>query len=622
MRGIFCLLFFAGFCLSLHSVLSDDALNSDFELENGVIVLTDDNFESVVKEKSPILVEFYAPWCGHCKRLDPLYIRAAEILENRKSRASLGKLDATNHTKSTKRFQVQGYPTLKLFLNGVDGTVMDFDGARDEEGIVQWLEEKTDPDYKPPPSAVLTLTGQNFSKLTNEAEIMLVEFFAPWCGHCKKLAPEFEKAAQKLSKLPIKLATVDGTIERDLAKQFSVTGYPTLKIFKRGKSFDYDGPREAEGIIEYMISRSKPACSEISSIDQIDKSISKDDVTIVAFIDQEKHEKFFDAYTEACEANREEFKHMYYTHSEKVAKRFKVQSMGRIVIFYPEKYWSKFEPKFATFDQIDAGKDEISKFFLTKSTPLVGQRTQSNQMKRYESRPLIVAYFTIDFGHAGKDETQFWRQKVLNVAQKYPSLRFAMSDEEEYSQELKDAGLGESGLEVNVVAYGINKRRHPMSPEKYDEFDEEAFKEFLDEFSEGKVKPFIKSQPIPKKDETSVKVLVGLNVEEICNDESKDVLIEFYAPWCGHCKSLAPIYEELAKKLKPDRNLIIAKFDATANDVPDQFEVQGFPTIYFSVSGKKDQPILYKGDRTGKDLEDFLQKNAVASFKSEEKTEL
>ena len=44
-------------------------------------------------------------------------------------------------------------------------------------------------------------------------------------------------------------------------------------------------------------------------------------------------------------------------------------------------------------------------------------------------------------------------------------------------------------------------------------------------------------------------MVVGKNFDEIVNDESKDVLIEFYAPWCGHCKSLAPKYEELGEKV-------------------------------------------------------------------------
>ena len=72
-----------------------------------------------------------------------------------------------------------------------------------------------------------------------------------------------------------------------------------------------------------------------------------------------------------------------------------------------------------------------------------------------------------------------------------------------------------------------------------------------------------------------MQVLVAKNFDEIVNDETKDVLIEFYAPWCGHCKNLAPVYDEVASALIDETDIVIAKMDATANDVPAQYQVSG-----------------------------------------------
>lgn len=138
----------------------------------------------------------------------------------------------------------------------------------------------------------------------------------------------------------------------------------------------------------------------------------------------------------------------------------------------------------------------------------------------------------------------------------------------------------------------------------------------------GKLTPQIKSQSIPKKNTGPVKVVVGKTFDKIVLDKTKDVLIEFYAPWCGHCKSLEPIYKELGKAVKKEKNLVIAKLDATANDVPEQFRVEGFPTIYFAPANNKENPLKYDGDRTLEGFTKYLKEKATVSLGANLKDEL
>ena len=73
------------------------------------------------------------------------------------------------------------------------------------------------------------------------------------CGHCKNLAPEYEKAAEVLKGINIPLAKVDATAHADLASKYGVSGYPTLKVFHDGVPYDYEGPRTAAGRCCYLI---------------------------------------------------------------------------------------------------------------------------------------------------------------------------------------------------------------------------------------------------------------------------------------------------------------------------------------------------------------------------------
>ena len=143
----------------------------------------------------------------------------------------------------------------------------------------------------------------------------------------------------------------------------------------------------------------------------------------------------------------------------------------------------------------------------------------------------------------------------------------------------------------------------------------ESIREHVAGVLSGSVQPSVKSEPVPAT-QGNVKIVVGKNYNEIVKQSGKDVLIEFYAPWCGHCKKLTPIYDELGDFYAENEHLVIAKMDATENDLPADapFQVQGFPTIKFI---KADGTVLsYEGDRSLEDFKKFITEHASASSAS------
>merc|ERR1712226_39016 len=127
--------------------------------------------------------------------------------------------------------------------------------------------------------AVLDLGDADFDATLEEHDTALVMFYAPWCGHCKKMKPEFQKAAAVLAANdpPVALVQVDCTeAGKDTCGRFEVSGYPTVKIFRNGElSSDYKGPRESAGIVKFMKSQVGAASKDVSSPDDL-VSYSKD----------------------------------------------------------------------------------------------------------------------------------------------------------------------------------------------------------------------------------------------------------------------------------------------------------------------------------------------------------
>jgi len=150
--------------------------------------------------------------------------------------------------------------------------------------------------------------------------------------------------------------------------------------------------------------------------------------------------------------------------------------------------------------------------------------------------------------------------------------------------------------------------------------DVKAFEQLLQEYKDGKATEHVRASKVPKNNLSQpVKIASAKNFKELVEDDDKDVMIEFYAPWCGHCKQLEPKYKQLGEKLSEKKNVIIAKLDATANDFDrHRYEVKGYPTIYFKPAGKSDV-LLYEGPREVQPMYDWIADHGTTMKKKKNK---
>ena len=153
-----------------------------------------------------------------------------------------------------------------------------------------------------------------------------------------------------------------------------------------------------------------------------------------------------------------------------------------------------------------------------------------------------------------------------------------------------------------------------MSKFKYDATtidDVAKVQAFIKDIVDGVIKPKLKSADPPATATVDgLTTVVGTTFKDFALDPSKHALVEFYAPWCGHCKNLVPVYAKVAKHFENTANVVVAKCDSTANEVED-LNVRSFPTLkYFGPDNVEHD---YSGGRTAEDFIAFLEEKSASA---------
>uniref|UniRef100_A0A7P0T8C0 protein disulfide-isomerase n=1 Tax=Homo sapiens TaxID=9606 RepID=A0A7P0T8C0_HUMAN len=419
---------------------------------------------------------------------------------------------------------------------------------------------------------VLVLRKSNFAEALAAHKYLLVEFYAPWCGHCKALAPEYAKAAGKLKAegSEIRLAKVDATEESDLAQQYGVRGYPTIKFFRNG---DTASPKE------YTAAESLVESSEVAVI-----GFFKD-------VESDSAKQFLQA-AEAIDDIP-----FGITSNSDVFSKYQLDKDG-VVLF------KKFDEGRNNFEG-EVTKENLLDFIKHNQLPLVIEFTEQTAPKIFggEIKTHILLFLPKSVSDYDgklsnfKTAAESFKGKILFI--------FIDSDHTDNQRILEFFGLKKEECPA-VRLITLEEEMTKYKPES-EELTAERITEFCHRFLEGKIKPHLMSQELPEDwDKQPVKVLVGKNFEDVAFDEKKNVFVEFYAPWCGHCKQLAPIWDKLGETYKDHENIVIAKMDSTANEV-EAVKVHSFPTLKFFPASADRTVIDYNGERTLDGFKKFLE---------------
>jgi len=253
-------------------------------------------------------------------------------------------------------------------------------------------------------------------------------------------------------------------------------------------------------------------------------------------------------------------------------------------------------------------EESVAAFVAGNSLPLVVDFSQDTAQKIFSGdikSHLLLFMSAAAEDHAAKVEIARGIAKDHKGQMLFVTIN---TDEEDHKRIMEFFGMEESEL----PSMRIIKLEEDMSKFKptSTELSDSNIRAFVKSYLAGELKPHLMSEEIPEDwDKEPVKVLVAKNFEEVAKDTTKDVLVEFYAPWCGHCKQLTPIWDKLGEKYKDHESIIIGKMDSTANELED-IKVQGFPTIKL-IQKETNKIIDYNGERTLDGFVKFLESGGV-----------
>ncbi|XP_022246039.1 protein disulfide-isomerase 2-like isoform X2 [Limulus polyphemus] len=391
------------------------------------------------------------------------------------------------------------------------------------------------------------------------------------------------------------LAKVDATQESKLAGKYEIQGYPTLKFFKGSKIIDYTGGRKADEIIQWLKKKTGPPAKELVSAEDAKQFKESAHVVVVGFF---KDQEAVDAKAFFEVADQTDDHPFAITSSKEVYKQLGVESDG-VVLF------KKFdEGRNALEDKVTV--ESLKKFVKANSLPLVIEFDPENAQKIFggdikTQNLLFISKLSPEYTKLMEDyntAAREYKNKVL----------FVVVDAEKENNEriLEFFGMKKEDMpEMRIIQ--LKDEVSKFKPETK-EISLENIRSFVQDVLDGKLKEHLLSQDVPEDwDKHAVKVLVSKNFESVVFDKSKDVLVEFYAPWCGHCQELVPIYKELGEKYKENDTIVIAKMDSTLNEL-EHTKINSFPTIKLFKKWTN-EAVEYNGERTLDGMTKFLETN-------------
>ena len=448
---------------------------------------------------------------------------------------------------------------------------------------------------------IIILTDSNFDTALKKYENLLVLFYLPYNPECNKFLIEYEKASNYLIKENIILAKININKENKISTKYDIFEYPRVFLFINGEKKEYTGGMKYNDIIKWTKNKINKQLIKLKTSEEIEKYKKENEVLLIYYGNNKND---IEEYTKAAKINDElpfalvESDSLIQKYSKKgtvtLYKKsdnkiveiieIKEKNINDLINMYSKTYFMKFDEKSA---EIIFGKSLPALIFYTTK--------KKETWLQYEK---LVKYISIKI-----------KGRLLCLIANYKdkiSSKFA-----EY------LGLKEKDLPSVVI---IETKGTLKKYKLENEINEKNIINFIYNWENKNHKPYYKSSLEPKNNNGIITEIVGNTFKNKVLDINNDIIVLFYTKNCAHCKTILPVYENVAKKIKElNKDILFGKINMNDNEVEYE-DILSFPCIKLYKGIQKDRKaIAYNGDRSFDDLINFIKRNIniIESVKNE-----
>lgn len=478
------------------------------------------------------------------------------------------------------------------------------------------------------------LDETNFSAGIRKYRYTFVKFYAPWCNACKHIAPEWEKMARMASTFDVPVVKVDVSTEagEDLAHKHGVRSTPTLMLFKGDTAIKakYTGHRDMTSMSDWL--GYKVEGETVASPEPSEEGVKKDwapnhRLKLLGLQKEGSSDPNFEALIEALAFSLNPngvgadlpvaLLSLPTAEMDKLGiscEKFpcvvllrEYEFEANKVVVYVEK-----DPKLKMSTRFKSFMDWLEPLKFPLLIP-AAEETEYLFLKDHAAQPgnAIAVYF----GNSA-DAARDIHKLAVEFTPSVQNLKWVHSVADEFGKGLSSMVGVDVGDFPEFVLWQFGKedgddriyRFSKQSGNDGDDFPDEGVEEKIRSFVQGWQSKSLVAERDPVLEVTSK------TFEQEVIKSSSDVLVEFYAPWCGHCKALAPEYKQVARHYAKDEQVKIAKVDATVHS-HSSAKVKSFPTLVFYPASEKSKPITleFEGSRDKHSIVELVEKHRSTS---------